>query len=66
MDPTLGRAALLRPDYFAKMPANHIIVTSGRNPSTLRGASYWNHIYWPGPSTKITTEDFGWKFSPLP
>jgi transglutaminase-like putative cysteine protease len=66
MDPTLGRAALLRPDYFAKMPANHIIVTRGRNPSTLRGASYWNHIYWPGPSTKITTEDFGWKFSPLP
>jgi transglutaminase-like putative cysteine protease len=66
MDPTLGRSQLLRPDHFARMPANHIIVTSGRSPSTLRGASYWNHIYWPGPSTKITTEDFAWKFSLLP
>ena len=66
MDPTLGRSSQFRQDYFARMPANHIIVTNGRSPSTLRGASYWNHIYWPGPSTKITTEDFSWTFSKLP
>ena len=66
MDPTLGRSLLFRADYFARLPANHIIVTLGRNPSTLRGASYWNHIYWPGPSTKITTEDFSWTFALLP
>jgi transglutaminase-like putative cysteine protease len=66
MDPTLGRLSQFRPDYFAQLPADHILVTNGRNPSTLRGASYWNHIYWPGPSTKITTEDFTWTFTRLP
>ena len=65
MDPTLGRSSQFRKDYFARMPANHIIVTNGRSPSTLRGASYWNHIYWPGPSTKITTDDFAWTLTPL-
>ena len=65
MDPTLGRSSQFRQDYFARMPANHIIVTNGRSPSTLRGASYWNHIYWPGPSTKITTDDFAWTLTPL-
>lgn len=60
LDPTLGRTAFSREAYFAQMPANHIVVTRGRNPSTLRGASYWTHLYWPGNSTKIVVEDMGW------
>jgi transglutaminase-like putative cysteine protease len=61
MDPTLGRSSQNRDEYFAHYQPNHIIVTQGRNPSTLRGASYWTYIYWPGDSTKITIEDFEWE-----
>jgi transglutaminase-like putative cysteine protease len=65
MDPTMGRFPISREDYFARILPNHIIVTRGRNPSTLRGASYWTHIYWPGNSTEIRVEDFGWNITPL-
>ncbi len=65
MDPTLGRSPLTRENYFAKMPPNHIIVTKGRNPSVLRGASYWTHLYWPGNSTEIRVDDFGWDIRPV-
>lgn len=61
MDPTLGRSSQGRDEYFAHYQPNHIIVTQGRNPSTLRGASYWTYIYWPGESTKIKIEDFEWE-----
>ncbi len=61
MDPTLGRSSLGREAYFAHLPPDHIIVTRGRNPSTLRGASYWSHIYWPGTSTTIRVEGFQWE-----
>jgi transglutaminase-like putative cysteine protease len=61
MDPTLGRSSQNRDEYFAHYRPNHIIVTQGRNPSTLRGASYWTYIYWPGDSTKIKIEDFEWQ-----
>ncbi|MCJ7661103.1 MAG: transglutaminase domain-containing protein [Anaerolineales bacterium] len=61
MDPTLGRSSQNREEYFAHYQPNHIIVTQGRNPSTLRGASYWTYIYWPGESTKIKIEDFEWE-----
>jgi len=60
MDPTLGRSSITREDYFATLPADHIIVSRGRNPSTLRGKSYWTHIYWPGNSTDIKIEEFQW------
>ena len=50
-------------DYFASLPADHILVTNGRNPSTLRGASYFSHLYWPGNSTDIRIEDFGWEIT---
>jgi len=53
MDPTMGRWVSNRETYFAHYTPDHIIVTTGRNPSTLRGASYWSHIYWPGSSTTI-------------
>lgn len=65
MDPTLGRSSQNRDDYFAHYQPNHIIVTQGRNPSTLRGASYWTYIYWPGESTKIQIEDFEWEIEKI-
>jgi transglutaminase-like putative cysteine protease len=60
MDPTLGRAPVYRETYFAHYTPNHIIVTTGRNPSTLRGASYWSHLYWPGNITTIQITDSEW------
>jgi transglutaminase-like putative cysteine protease len=60
MDPTLGRSSVSREEYFAHLPPDHIIVTVGRNPSTLRGASYWTHLYWPGQSTEIHVTAFEW------
>ena len=66
MDPTLGRTLVNRDTYFAHYTPNHIIVTTGRNPSTLRGASYWTHLYWPGDSTTIRVQDSGWMITPSP
>jgi transglutaminase-like putative cysteine protease len=63
MDPTLGRSPILRDDYFAAYTPDHIIVTRGRNPSALRGASYFSHIYWSGDSTVIKIDDFHWSLS---
>ena len=60
IDPTLGRSSLTRDQHFARYTPNHIIVTNGRNPSTLRGASYWSHLYWPGGSTTIRVQDANW------
>jgi transglutaminase-like putative cysteine protease len=60
MDPTLGRSSIFREQHFAAYSPDHIIVTRGRNPSPLRGASYYTHIYWPGKSTVIKIEDFRW------
>jgi transglutaminase-like putative cysteine protease len=65
MDPTLGRALGDRDHYFAHYTPEHIIVTMGANPSTLRGGSYWTHIYWPGNSTKIHVEAGEWEIKPL-
>ncbi len=64
MDPTLGRSSVSREEYFAHLPPDHIVVTIGRNPSTLRGASYWTHLYWPGKSTEIRVEGFEWVVKP--
>jgi transglutaminase-like putative cysteine protease len=61
MDPTLGRALGDRDTYFAHHTPEHIIVTMGANPSTLRGGSYWSHLYWPGNSTQIRVESGGWE-----
>jgi transglutaminase-like putative cysteine protease len=65
MDPTLGRTSITREDFFAKMTPDHIIVSRGRNPSVLRGSSYFTHIYWPGDSTVIKVKDFEWKISKI-
>lgn len=61
LDPTLGRSPFDRGTYFAHYTPEHIIVTTGPNPSTLRGGSYWAHLYWPGNSTKIRIEAKEWE-----
>jgi transglutaminase-like putative cysteine protease len=65
MDPTLGRARLHRDTHFAQYTPDHIIVTTGRNPSTLRGSSYWSHLYWPGNRTQIILEGAAWLIEPV-
>jgi hypothetical protein len=65
MDPTLGRSSLSRDEHFAHYTPDHIVVTVGRNPSTLRGSSYWTYLYWPGKSTEIRIEGFEWEFTPV-
>jgi len=65
MDPTLGRAPVDRATFFAHFTPEHIIVTMGASPSTLRGGSYWTHIYWPGNSTKIRVGPGEWEIKPL-
>ena len=64
MDPTLGRSSIGREEYFAHLPPDHIVITVGRHPSTLRGASYFTHLYWPGKSTQIRVEGFEWEVTP--
>ena len=65
MDPTMGRHANERDLYFAHYTPDHIIVTEGRSPSPLRGASYLTHLYWPGNSTKIKISALDWLITPL-
>lgn len=65
MDPTMGRWPSYRETYFAHYTPDHIIVTTGRNPSTLRGASYWSHLYWPGDATKIRITNAEWTITPI-
>ena len=64
MDPTLGRSSITREVYFAKIPPDHFIVTRGRNPSVMRGGSYWTYLYWPGTSTEINIEQGEWIITP--
>jgi len=64
VDPTFGRFPTHRDAYFGRLTPDHIVVTRGRHPSTLRGASYWTHLYWPGDSAVITVEDAGWRIVP--
>ncbi len=66
LDPTLGRSALTRDANFAHAAPDHIIVTRGRNPSTLRDGSYFTHLYWPGQSAEIRIEEFEWSITPTP
>jgi transglutaminase-like putative cysteine protease len=56
LDPTLGRIPVNHEVYFAHYTPDHIIVTTGVNPSVLRGSNYWTHLYWPGDSTMISVE----------
>jgi transglutaminase-like putative cysteine protease len=60
IDATLGREPSFRETYFAHYTPDHIIITTGRNPSTLRGSNYWSHLYWPGDSTDIQVQTADW------
>jgi transglutaminase-like putative cysteine protease len=60
IDATLGREPSFRETYFAHYTPEHIIITTGRNPSTLRGSNYWSHLYWPGDSTDIQVKTADW------
>jgi transglutaminase-like putative cysteine protease len=61
LDPTLGRSMLKRDTYFAHYTPDHIIVSLGTSPSTLRGSNYWTHLYWPGDSTNIMVQASAWE-----
>jgi hypothetical protein len=61
MDPTRGRSSITRDEFFGQFPSDHIIVSYGRSPSTLRGASYFTYLYWPGNSTEIVIDQAEWK-----
>ena len=61
----LGRSSVSREAYFAHLPPDPIIVTVGRNPSTLHRASYWTHLYWPGKSTEFRVEGSEWVITPV-
>jgi transglutaminase-like putative cysteine protease len=61
LDPTLGRSMLTREAYFAHYTPEHIIVSLGASPSTLRGSNYWTHLYWPGDSTNIRVQASAWE-----
>jgi transglutaminase-like putative cysteine protease len=65
IDPTLGRSSQNRARYFGQHTPEHIIITQGRNPSTLRGASYWTHLYWPGNSAQIQIEPVQWEIAKM-
>lgn len=64
IDPTLGRPLADRDIHFAHYTPDHIIVTTGRNPSTLRGSSYWTHLYWPGNTNSIRIKSSDWVIVP--
>jgi len=63
LDPTLGWSPVSRKNYFAHYMPEHIIITMGPNPSTLRGSNYWIHIYWPGDSSKVHVEEEEWEIN---
>ena len=46
VDATWGRAPMQRDLYFAALPADHIIVTRGRNLTQLDGYHYFYFRYW--------------------
>ncbi len=64
VDATLGRHEHSRAQYFARLPASHIIVTEGRSPSTLRGGSYIAHLYWAAGQARLRVVDFAWALQP--
>lgn len=65
IDPTLGRSSQNQARYFGHHTPEHIIITRGRNPSTLRGASYWTHLYWPGNSANIQIDPVQWEITTI-
>ena len=61
LDPTWGRFAHKRDTYFARMSPDHIIVTIGRNLSTLGGYHYFYYT-WGGGDVDLSHEE-SWQLS---
>lgn len=56
-DATYGRAAGDRETYFARMPSDRIIVTTGRSPALLEGYGYWIYYWWGSASVDFATDE---------
>jgi len=63
LDPTWGRFPERRDAYFARMSPDHIVVTVGRNLSTLGGYHYF-HYTWSGQDVDLSHEEH-WTLSRL-
>ncbi|HEM60868.1 MAG TPA: hypothetical protein ENO24_01115, partial [Chloroflexi bacterium] len=61
LDPTWGRFAHKRGAYFARMSPDHIIVTTGRNLSTLGGYHYFYYT-WPSGDVNRSHQE-SWELS---
>ncbi|MDX9864373.1 MAG: transglutaminase-like domain-containing protein [Anaerolineaceae bacterium] len=59
MDPTWGENDA--DTYFAGVSADHIIVTKGRNLSTLNGHHYWAFWWWGDDDVDVNAYDEAWK-----
>jgi transglutaminase-like putative cysteine protease len=58
VDPTFGRDPSSRNQYFASLPADHIIITQGRNLDQLMGYHYYAYqFWWNGESTNVSNEE---------
>lgn len=64
LDPTWGRFPNRRDAYFARMSQDHIIVTVGRNLSTLRGYHYF-YYNWSGADVNLSHQGT-WSVSKTP
>ena len=61
LDPTWGRFPNKRDAYFARMSPDHIVVTRGRNLSTLGGYHYF-YYNWRGQEVNISHQE-SWELS---
>jgi transglutaminase-like putative cysteine protease len=59
-DPTFGRSLDNRDKYFASIPADHIIVTRGRNLDALLGYHYYAYQFWWDESETNVSNDEEW------
>jgi transglutaminase-like putative cysteine protease len=64
LDPTWGRFPDRRDMYFARLSPDHIVVTVGRNLSTLRGYHYF-YYNWSGQEVDMS-HDATWEVAPRP
>jgi transglutaminase-like putative cysteine protease len=64
LDPTWGRFANRRDAYFARISPDHIIVTTGRNLSTLGGYHYF-YYNWSGLDVSVSHQE-AWTVSRVP
>jgi Transglutaminase-like superfamily len=59
MDPTWGESDAAT--YFAGVSPDHIVLSKGRNLSTLNGYHYWAYWWWGDDDAKVNAYDEAWK-----